>query len=132
MTEGKTVGTEYVVDDEGYVELGELERDWFFLEEMKKQVVVLEAGIKRAEAMFAEKMRATGADGFMINGVRRVSNKQDATFPWKKWAEANPGVAAAFMKTVEVIDVDAVKLHRPEEYKNWRGRSFKYIQGGRG
>lgn len=123
--------TKYVVDDEGYVELGELERDWFFLEEMRKQVAVLEAGIKRAEDMFAKNMREAGADGFMINGVRRVSNKQDATFPAKKWADANPGVAAAFMKTVEVLDVEAVKLHRPEEYKQWRGRSFKYVQTGK-
>lgn len=118
----------YEVDDEGFVELGELERDWFFLEEMRKQVAVLEVGIKRAEAMFAAKMRETGADGFMINGVRRVSNKQDATFPAKKYAEANPTVAEAYTVMKPAFDLDLFKQHRPEEYQRWRGRSFKYVQ----
>lgn len=131
MTEAAAVGTEYVLNDEGYVELGDLERDWFFLEEMRKQVAVLEAGIKRAEAMFAKRMRDAGADGFMINGVPRVMYKQNATFPAKKYAEANPEVAETYTVLKPVFDLDLFKQHRPEEYKQWRGFSFKYVQTAR-
>lgn len=118
------------VDKDGYrfVELGDLESDWKHMREMIERRDTLDAAIARVRAFFEKKMAEADADGFMINGVRRVSYKKDATFPSAKFIEECPAIAAAYMTTKEVLDVAALKQHRPQDYANWRGRSFKSIQ----
>lgn len=125
--ESETIHT-FEVDEDGFVELGHLERDWFFLTEMRRQAQELAAGIERAEEMFQRTMLAAGATGFKINGVRKVTYKQDATFPVKKYTEAHPAVAEAYMVMKPAFDLQKFKEHRPTEYEQWRGRSFKFIQ----
>lgn len=123
---------QYEVDVDGFVELGHLERDWFFLEEMRKEKAKLEAAIAKVEAFLQGEMIAAKADGFKIHGVRRVTWRKDATFPAAKYAAANPAVAAAYTIMVPKLDVEALKRDRPEDYKHWRGRSFKFVQQKRG
>lgn len=116
------------VDDQGFVELGHLERDWYLLQQMRKDKAKLEAGIEKVEAFFKAKMAAAGAEGFKINEVKAVSWKQDATFPAAKYAAANPAVAAAYTIMVPKLDVEALKRDRAEEVKQWTGRRFSFIQ----
>lgn len=123
---------QYEVDEEGYVELGHLERDWFFLEEMRKEKARLDAAIEKVEAFLQGEMTAAGADGFKIHGVKRVTWKQDATFPAAKYAAANPHVAEVYTVMVPKFDVETFKRDRPEEYKQWRGRRFSFVQQKRG
>ena len=126
MTEQDT----FNVDEHGFVELGHLERDWFFLQEMRNQLQTLQAAIEKCEAMFRAKVVEAGATGFKINDIRKVTYKQDSTFPTAKYAAANPHVASVYTTTKQVFDLEAFKQDRPEEYKQWRGRSFKYVQNG--
>lgn len=117
----------YVVDEEGFVELGELERDWFFLQQMRAEAEKLAVGIAKAEKMFQEKMLAANATGLKIHGVKKVIYKKNATFPAAKFAAEHPGVAAAFMKQVEKFDTAAFRAARPQEYERWLGHTFKYV-----
>lgn len=115
------------VDEEGFVELGELERDWFFLQEMRAQAEKLAVGIAKAEKMFQEKMREANATGLKIHGVKKVIYKKNATFPAAKFAAEHPGVAAAFMTKVDKFDTAAFREARPQEYQQWLGHTFKYV-----
>lgn len=126
------IDKKYEVDDEGFVELGHLERDWFFLQEMRKEKARLDAAIEKVEAFLKGEMSVAQADGFKIHGVKAVTWKQDATFPVAKWAAANPAVAAAYTIMVPKVDVEALRRDRPEEVKNWTGRSLRFIQPKRG
>ena len=128
---GMTV-TEFKVDEKGFADFTELERDWFYLQEMIKQQQVLEAGIEKCKAAFKEKMLTAGATGFSINGVKVVTFKQDATFPVAKYSAENPAVAAAYTTMKPTFDLEAFKRDRPEEYKNWRSNTFKFVQPKQG
>lgn len=120
------------VDEHGFVELGELERDWFFLQKMRSELQTLQAAIGKCETMFQQRVVAAGATGFKINGVRKVTYKQDATFPVAKYTAENPHVASVYTTTKQVFDLETFKRDRPDEYARWRGRSFKYVQNGSG
>jgi hypothetical protein len=120
--------TTYELDDEGFVEFGDLEDKFFYLEEMRKQRAALDAAIDRAEVFFKAAMKQAGATGFKINGVKKVSYKQDATFPVAKYVAANPHVAAVYTKMTPSFDIEAFKRDRHEEWLHWRGHSFKFIQ----
>lgn len=119
-------------DSNNFVELGHMERDYFYLQEMRNQLGVLEAAIKRCETAFKTAMEEAEADGFTIGGVPKISWKKDATFPVKKFTDANPHVAAVYVRKVEEFDLEAFKRERSAEYELWRGRSFKHIQPKRG
>lgn len=122
----------YAVDENGFVNLDHRERDWFFLEEMRKQLSALEAGIERCEAEFRKEMLAAidqGNDviGFTVGGVRRVTFKQDGTFPVKRFREANPHIYNAYQMPSTTFDREAFKRDHPELYKQFTPRSFKFV-----
>lgn len=128
-----TEATNYTVtvdkDGNKFVELGHLESPWTSYLNLLKQQAEIEAAIGRARAFFEKHMTDAKVDGMTINGVKVVTYKQDATFPAAKYAAENPGIAAAYMTTKTVLDVAALKRHRPHDYANWRGRSFKLVTG---
>lgn len=129
----ETVGNYTVaVDDDGtkFVELGHQTVAWEAYLGLLKQRDEIEAAIERARSFFEKHMTEAKVDGMMINGVKVVTYKQDATFPAAKFARENPGIAAAFMTTKEVLDVAALRQHRPQDYHNWRGRTFKIVRSG--
>lgn len=132
MTQATEAKEEFTitVDDDGnrFVELGHLDLAWNSYLKLLKQRAELDAAIERARTFFEGRMSRAEADGMTINGVKVVTYKQDATFPAARYAKENPGIAAAYMTTREVLDVAALKLHRPQDYNNWRGRSFKLVQ----
>ncbi|PWI09742.1 endonuclease [Streptomyces sp. NWU339] len=53
------------------------------------------------------------------------SNKQNGTFAEKRFREKHPDVAAQFVKTVEVLDVDRLKAERPDLYTKFRARILR-------
>lgn len=120
------------LDENGYLDLSDMERDFFYLEEMRKQKAALEAGIERCEKVFKDRMLAAGANGFTVNGVVKVIFKKNATFPVAKYCAANPVVAAVYQKTMLTFDVESFKRDRPQEYQMWQGHTFKYAQPKRG
>lgn len=129
----ETVGNYTVTtDDDGtkFVELGHQVVAWEAYLGLLKQRAEIDAAIDRARSFFERHMTDAKVDGMMINGRKVVTYKQDATFPAAKFAKENPGIAAAFMTTREVLDVAALRQHRPQDYDNWRGRTFKIVRTG--
>lgn len=116
-----------VLDKDGFVELGHLEDQWLLLMALRKEADELKTRIEKGEAFFRAEMDLRGADGFMINGVRKVTYKQDATFPVAKYSAENPHVAEVYKIMKPAFDLEAFKRERPEEYKQWRSRSYKYV-----
>lgn len=133
MTTTETVGNYTVAVDESgtkFVELGHQTVAWEAYLGLLKQRAEIDAAIDRARAFFERHITEAKSDGMMMNGVPVVTYKQDATFPAAKFAKENPGIAAAFMTTKEVLDVAALRKHRPQDYDNWRGRRFLILQRG--
>lgn len=132
MTQATETAGNYTVtvDEDGakFVELGHQVVAWEAYLGLLKQRAEIDAAIDRARSFFERHMTAANADGMTINGVKAVTYKQDATFPAAKFAAENPGIAAAYMTTKAVLDVAALRKHRPQDYNNWRGRSFKIVQ----
>lgn len=126
------IGNYSTVDDDGFVELGHLEDRWLLLEALRREAAELAARIEKGEKFFREQMDLLKADGFTINGMRKVTYRQDATFPAAKYAAANPAVASVYTIMKPSFDLEAFKRDRPEEYKNWRSRSYKYVQPKKG
>jgi putative phage-type endonuclease len=48
--------------------------------------------------------------------------KQNGTFAEKRFREENPAIAAQFMTTVRVVDVERLKTERPDLYAKYRAR----------
>jgi len=120
------------LDNDGFVELGHLEGQWLLLLALRKEADELKTHIEKGEAFFKARMDEVGADGFTINGMKKISYKQDATFPVARYTAANPAVAAAYTKMTPAFDLEAFKRDRGNEYQSWRSRSYKYVQPKKG
>jgi histidyl-tRNA synthetase len=121
-----------VPDGDGFVELGHLEDQWLLLVALRKEVEDLRMRIDKGEQFFKDQMDLYGADGLMINGIRKVSYRQDATFPVARYSAENPHVAEVYKIMKPAFDLETFKRDRPEEYKQWRSRSYKYVQPKKG
>lgn len=53
------------------------------------------------------------------------TGKANGTFASKRFEEAHPEIAARLRKSVEVLDVDAVKEQHPDEYRAHRARVIR-------
>lgn len=50
--------------------------------------------------------------------------RRNGTFAPKRFALAEPDLAAKYRKKVDVLDVDALKIHQPDEYRAHRARKL--------
>lgn len=120
------------LDKDGFVELGHLEDQWLLLMALRKEAEELRVRIEKGEAFFKAQMDEVNADGFAINGIRKITYRQDATFPVARYTAENPYVAEVYTIMKPSFDLETFKRDRPEEYKQWRSRSYKYIQPKKG
>jgi len=121
MTDKKTI------DGIDYTDLSARRDRYDHLIYLRKQKRLIEQAIDVIEAEFAEAVLKDDADGVIIDGLPVITYKQDGTFPFAKYAAANPHIAAECMVTKTVFSVDELKRLFPQEYLMWRPRSFKIV-----
>ncbi|MEV4320962.1 lambda-exonuclease family protein [Microbispora rosea] len=66
----------------------------------------------------------------VIGGDPAVTWKRNGTFSTKQFEQRFPELAARCRKTVEVLDLDAIKTNHPDEYRACRARVLR-IPGGK-
>lgn len=110
-----------------YADLADMRSRIEHLMYLRKQKALITAAIDTIEAEIQEAILASAADGATLDGVPVFTYKQDGTFPFAKYAAANPHIAAQCMETKEVFSVERLKHLFPQEYINWRPRSFKAV-----
>lgn len=111
-----------------YADLSAMRLEYQHFQKLLDERRLIDEAIAAYQKKFTDAIQATpDAVGFSIDGVRRFAYKQNGTFPHAKFAAANPGIAAAYMTTVEVFDTAAFARHNPELYKQWRPRRFVAI-----
>lgn len=116
------------VDESGYADFSDLAQWWETYQKLLVEAAEIEAKIKAVKTRFGDRMKKAGATGFKINGVPVVSYKKDATFPVAEYMKQNPHVAAQYMTQKLVFDTQTFKAHRPDEYAQWQGHSFKLVK----
>lgn len=121
MTEIRTI------DSIDYADLSAQRERYNHLLFLRRQKRLIEQAIDTIEAEFAEAILKANADGALIDGLPVITYKQDGTFPYAKYAAANPHIAAECMVTKTVFSVDELKRLFPNEYTLWRPRSFKVV-----
>lgn len=118
------------IDGIDYADLS-AQRDRFeHLLYLRKQKRLIEQAIDTIEAELTEAILKADADGAIIDGLPVLTYKQDGTFPFAKYATANPHIAAECMVTTKKFSVDELKRLFPQEYMMWRPRSFKIVKKG--
>lgn len=110
-----------------YADLAELRSRIEHLMYLRKQKALITAAIDVVEGEIQAAILAQEADGATLDGVPVFTYKQDGTFPYAKYANENPHIAAQCMETKEVFSVDRLKRLFPQEYMKWRPRSFKAV-----
>ncbi|MFI0934675.1 YqaJ viral recombinase family protein [Streptomyces sp. NPDC021019] len=91
--------------------------------ELKEREKALAAEIRTVE----NEMRiATGENEIaMAGGKAAWSWKANGTFGGKRFAEAEPEVAAKYTHMVEAIDLDRLKAEKPDTYNRYRARVLR-------
>lgn len=108
---------------EGPAELPDLIAAWESAKAVAKEA---EQGVELAAARLRNVMG--GAEALTVDGVIRLTAKANGTFASTRFAAENPDVAAALMKTAEVLDIDALKRTHPDLYERYRARVMRPVK----
>ena len=102
------------VDADGNVALDHMRAQWHFLEQLRAEREMIDLRIKQTEEQFQAAMRAANATGFTIDGLPKVTFKQNGTFASSVFKETEPAIFAAYQIPTTKLDLAALKRDRPE------------------
>lgn len=93
----------------------------------RKEIVAERKELKRELGAIENKLKAKLGDAEIALGPGRelYSWKRNGNFASKRFADANPDVAAAHRRLIDVLDVEAIKTHEPDLYRAHRARVLR-------